>query len=142
MPIIGGSVDSFKEELFRAIHDFGSDAFKIALYSDAADLGPTTTAYSSTHEVSGTGYTAGGASITIFAIGKSQGVSYVDISDVSWPGANFTARAALIYNTTKANRAVMVLDFAGTRTFDSSHNIITFPQPTAQTAVLRIGYPR
>lgn len=142
MPVIGGTVDSFKQELFHAIHDFGSDVFKIALYDNDANIGPTTTAYTATDEVSGTGYSAGGATLTISTIGMAQGVSWADISDVSWPGASFTARAGLIYNSTRANRAVMVLDFGIPRVFTSTSNTIVFPAAGANTAVLRLGYPR
>lgn len=142
MPIISGATDSFKEELFRAIHDFGSDVIKIALYGNDADLGPATTVYTTTGETSGTGYTAGGATLTVSSIATAAGVAYVDFADVSWSGASFTARAALIYNSSQANRAVIVLDFGVPRSFTSDNNTITFPVAGANTSILRIGYPR
>lgn len=140
MAIIGGVTDSFKAELFRRIHDFGSDTFKLALYSDG--LGPDTTEYTSTNEVSGTGYSAGGQTLGATTIVQSGAVSYVDIPDASWPGASFSARGGLIYNSTRGNRSVMVLDFGLERAFTSSSNTVVFPVATANTALLRIGVPR
>lgn len=140
--IISGATDSFKTELLRAIHDFGTDTFKIALYDSTADLGPSTTVYTTTGEVSGTGYTAGGATLAGVALTTSQGVSMVDWTDPAWAGASFTARAAMIYNATNANRAVIILDFGSNRVFTSASNTITFPTPLATSALIRIGVSR
>lgn len=142
MSLIAGATDSFKEELFRLIHDFAFDTFKIALYQDGSNIGPGTEVYTTSGEVTGTGYSAGGQALTVASIQSSQGVSYVDFSDVSWPGANFTARGALIYNSSKSNRSVLIMDFGVPRLFSSTSNTVVFPVPDRDNAILRIGYVR
>lgn len=142
MALASGVVDSFKAELFRAIHDFGSDTIKMALYQSSASLGPTTTAYTATGEASGTGYSAGGATLSTPTITSSGGISWVDFDNPSWSGASFTARGAMIYNSTKANRAVMILDFGFDRAFTSGSNTVTLPANDYNTALIRIGSPR
>lgn len=140
--IISGVTDSFTAEQLRAIHDFGSDEFKIALYGDDADLGPTVTAYTTDGEITGVGYTAGGATLTNVSITSSQGLTYVDWDDPSWPTPNFIARAALIYNATRNDRSVLVLDFGANRVFSSASPSIRFPTADPDNAILRIGRRR
>lgn len=133
---------SFKQELMEAIHDFqnGGDTFKIALYTSDATLDATTTAYSATNEVSGTGYVAGGASLTNVSPTTSGTVAYVDFNDVTWSTSTITnARGALIYNSSKANRAVAVLDFGGNKSTSASDFVIQFPAPNANNAIIRIS---
>ncbi len=124
MPITTAICNSYKQEILEGVHASG-DTYKIALYTDSATLGATTTAYSSTNEVSGTGYTSGGATLTGFTSGLSSGTGYVTFSDPSWTSSTITARGCLIYNSSKSNKAVAVFDFgenvvsvSGTLTID------------------------
>ena len=140
MAITQALCNSFKTELAAGIHDFssGGDTFKIALYTSSANLSSATTAYSATNEVSGTGYTAGGATLTNVSPVLSGATAILDFADVSWPGATITARGALIYNSTKSNRAVAVLDFGSDRISTASTFLITFPTADASNAIIRI----
>ena len=99
---------SFKAELLGGIHDMDTDVFKIALYTSAATLGASTTAYSATNETTGTGYTAGGNTLTGAAISSSGTTAWATFNNSTWSVATLTARGALIYNSSKANRAVAV----------------------------------
>lgn len=124
MPITTAICNSYKQEILEGVHASG-DTYKIALYTDSATLGATTTAYSTTNEVSGTGYTAGGNTLTGFSSGLSSGTGYVTFSDPSWTSSTITARGCLIYNASKSNKAVAVFDFgenvvsvSGTLTID------------------------
>lgn len=137
MPILQGQTTSFKAELPQAIHDIPVDTIKIALYTALSDIGPSTTAYTTSNEVSGTGYSAGGATLTGAAVTTSGTTACITFDNVSWPGSGFTARGALIYNSSKANRSIAVLDFGADKT--STNFTITFPTATATSAVLRIA---
>jgi hypothetical protein len=133
---------SFKQELMQALHDFTAstgNVFKIALYTSAATLGAATTAYSSTNEVSGTGYTAGGAALTNVTPTTSGTTAYTDFADVSWASSTITARGALIYNSTNANRAVCVLDFGADKSSSNGTFTVVFPTPDATNAIIRIA---
>jgi len=116
---------------------------RMALYTAFADIGPETTVYATTNEVpTGNGYTAGGVVMTGVTIstqtsGPNAGTVYVDFADVSWPGANFVARGALIYNTTRSNKTVAVLDFGSDKTFTTTNNTVTMPVNSATTALIR-----
>jgi len=101
--ITAGLTTSFKREVLLGIHDLDTDVLKIALYTADANLGPDTTVYSATNEVSGTGYTAGGEVLLNVVVQQGNGTGYATFDDPSWPGANFTTRGALIYNYTKVN---------------------------------------
>jgi hypothetical protein len=132
---------SFKKELMEGVHDFTTHTFKIALYTSSATLDATTTAYSSTNEVSGTGYTATGETLTITggAVSVSGTTVFVDFSDVTWVGATFTARGALIYNdTVSGDPAVAVLDFGSDKAASSANFVVTFPTADASSAIVRI----
>ena len=128
---------SFKEQLLLAVHDFSTDTFKIALYTAAADLGAGTTVYSSSNEVAGTGYTAGGLVLTGTTVNVSGATAYVDFSDIAWTPAAFTTRGALIYNASKGNKAVAVLDFGADKTPTTSFTI-QMPANTATSALIRL----
>lgn len=133
---------SFKVEILKALHDFTAstgNAFKLALYTSSATLDATTTAYSATNEVSGTGYTAGGVALTSSTPVASSTTALCDFADVSWTTATITARGALIYNSTNSNRAVAVLDFGSDKTSTGGTFSIVFPAPDASNAILRIA---
>ena len=135
MSIIQTQTTSFKKELYQAIHDLSTDTIKIALYTGNADLNEATTVYSTTNEVSGTGYTAGGEIMTGVAISSSGYVAYVNWANVSWTAA-LTARCALIYNASKGNKSVAVLDFVSDKTSTTTFTI-TMPANTSTTALIR-----
>ena len=139
MPITQAMCSSFKQELLGGTHDLDTDTLKIALYVSAATLGATTTAYSATNEVSGTGYTAGGATLAGATITLSGTTAFVDFTDVTWTTSTITARGALIYNSTKANRAIAVLDFGSDKTSTASDFTIQFPTADATNAILRLA---
>ena len=148
MSILQGATTSFKVELLQAVHNFGPtspDTFKVALYTASADINASTTAYSSTNEVTGTGYTAGGNTLTIDVSPTSGNNSsniptaYISFSNTSWTSASFTARAALIYNdSATGNPSVAVLDFGSDKTVSNDTFQIIFPTPDANSAIVRI----
>jgi hypothetical protein len=138
MAITQAMCTSFKEDLFNKIQDLEADTIKIALYTSSATLGAATTAYSATNEVSGTGYTAGGETLTSATVATSGTTAYVDFDNPEWTTATFTARGALIYNdTTAGDNSVAVLDFGGDFTVSSGTFRVVFPAPGA-TAIIRI----
>lgn len=142
MPINQTTCTSFKKELLEAVHDFTSHTFKIALYTDSADLGAGTTVYSTTNEItntSGTAYTAGGKALTTIAPTSSGTVAFVDFENISWTSASFTARGALIYNSSASNKAVAVLDFGSNRVVSNDTFEVQFPVSSATTAIIRIS---
>lgn len=135
MSIVQTQTTSFKKELYQAVHNLATDTIKIALYTGNADLNEDTTVYSATNEVSGTGYTAGGETMTGVAISSSGYVAYVNWANVSWTAA-LTARCALIYNVTQGNKSIAVLDFGSDKTSTTTFTI-TMPANTSTTALIR-----
>lgn len=132
---------SFKAELGRALHDFTAgtgSVFKIALYSTVSGMGATTTVYSATNEVTGSGYTAGGKTLTNVTPVTSGTTAIYDFDDAVWLSSTITAIGALIYNSTNGNRAVLVLGFGANEASVSGAFTIVFPTPDASNAVLRI----
>ena len=127
---------SFKAECYQGIHDLINDTIKVALYTSAADLSESTTAYSATNEITGTGYVAGGQVMTGVTINSSGSVAYVNFSNVVWSPAQFTARGALIYNASKANRAIAVLDFGSDKSTSTTFTL-SMPANTATSALIR-----
>jgi hypothetical protein len=135
MPFTGNfTTNVFKTALLNGDVDFGTDTFKIALYTNAASLNAQTTAYTTDGEVVAAGYTAGGESLTP-TVASLDGVSYVSFADVSWSGA-ITARGALIYKDGGA--AVCVLDFGSDRTSTTTLTV-QFPPATSTSAILRLN---
>lgn len=134
-----GLTNSFKQEMLQMGQNLATDTLKMALYTAFSDIGQLTTAYTTDNEITGTGYTAGGVTMTGVTISTDTqtGTVYVNFDNVSWPGANFTARGALIYNVTRSNKSVAVLDFGSDKTFTSSNNTVTMPANTATTALIR-----
>jgi hypothetical protein len=137
--ITAGLTNSFKEQLLLGIHDFSLDVIKIALYTSAAELGPETTDYTVTGEVSGTGYTAAGEILTGAVVTRTGGIAYVSFNNPAWNAATFTTRGALIYNSSKSNRSVGVLNFGLDQTVLSQQFQIQFPPNNAENALIRIG---
>lgn len=137
--ITAGPCNSFKEELLEGIHDFLNDTFKVALYTNNATIGPDTTVYTTANETSGAGYTAGGNTLTGVSVALSQGVAYVDFGNTTWTSGNFSARGALLYNSSKANRAVAVFEFGEVKTVSTGNFQIQFPPANPTDAVVRIG---
>lgn len=133
--------DSFRSEMLQGIHNLATDTLKLALYTSAADLYPTTTVYTTTGEVSTSGYPAGGlvlAGVTITtgpATTTQPAVVYVSFNSLVFPAA-ITARGALIYNLTKANRSIAVLDFGADKTMSPVFTV-QMPAATPTTALLR-----
>jgi hypothetical protein len=130
--------NSFKKESFEAVHNFPVDTFKIALYTSASNIGPDTTVYVTDSEVVGGGYVAGGVVLTGVTVSLSGSVAYVDFADATWSPASFTARGALIYNASKGNKAVAVLDFGADKTAANSF-VVQMPSNTASTALIRFS---
>ena len=135
MSIVQTQTTSFKAQLYQGIHDLTTDVIKIALYTANANLNETTTVYSSTNEVVTSGYTAGGITLTGVTVNTSGYTAYVNFNNVSWTGA-ITARCALIYNASKANRAIAVIDFGADKTSTTTF-LVTMPANTSTTALIR-----
>jgi len=136
MSIVQGQTTSFKKELYEGIHDLLTDTLKMALYTASADLNQDTTVYSATNEITGTGYSAGGNVVTGATVSSSGTTAYVNFSNVIWDPASFTARCALLYNSSKANRSIAVLDFGSDKTTSSKFTVV-MPVDSATTALLR-----
>lgn len=134
--IVQGQTTSFKAELYQGIHDLLTDTLKIALYTASADLNLSTTAYSTANEISGSGYSAGGIVLTGVTINTSGYIAYVNFNNAVWSPAAFTARCALIYNSSKANRSIAVLDFGSDKTAINTFTV-TMPTNTPTTALIR-----
>ena len=142
MAITQAVCTSFKQEILVEGHNFtnGADTFKIALYSSSATLSASTTAYSSTNEVSDSGtYSAGGGSLTSATPTTSGTTAICDFTDISFTSATITARGALIYNSSASNKAVVVLDFGGDKTSTSGTFTIAFPAADSSNAILRLA---
>ena len=143
MAITQAVCTSFKQEILVEGHDFTAttgDTFKLALYSSSASLSASTTAYSSSNEVSDSGtYTAGGGSLTSVTPTTSGTTALCDFSDISFTSATITARGALIYNSSASNKAVVVLDFGGDKTSTSGTFTISFPAADSSNAILRLA---
>jgi hypothetical protein len=148
MAISQAMCTSFKVELLNGIHAFGTtvvrgattaDTFYLALYTSSATLDATTTAYTATNEVSGTGYSAGGQALTTVAPTSSGTTAFLDFDDETWTTATITARGALIYNSTQSNKAVAVLDFGGDKTSTAGDFTVVFPTADASNAIIRIA---
>ena len=148
MTIAQTSTTSFKVELLQAVHNFGPtspDTFKIALYTALSTIGPGTDVYTTDAEVVGTGYTAGGNTLVI-STSPTSGTNnlnvptaYVSFANSSWATASFTARGALIYNSTEGNKSVAVLDFGADKTAAGTTFEIVFPTANATSAIVRIS---
>ena len=148
MTIAQTSTTSFKVELLQAVHNFGPttpNTYKIALYTAASDIGPDTTVYTTSNEVVGTGYVAGGNTLVISTSPTSgnntQGIptAFASFANTSWANSSITARGALIYNSTQGNKSVAVLDFGADKTTVNTTFLITFPTASSTAAIIRIA---
>jgi hypothetical protein len=156
MAITQAMTTSFKQEILQGIHNFtnGSgggtttttgtgNVFKIALYTSSATLSAATTAYSTSNEVSGTNYIAGGNTLTNVTPTTSSTTALTDFADTTWSSSTITARGALIYNSSTtagtADRAVVVLDFGADKASTSGDFVIQFPAASASEAIIRIA---
>lgn len=148
MAITQAMCTSFKVDLLNGIHAFGTtvaragttaDTMYMALYTSSATLDATTTAYSATNEVSGTGYVAGGQALTTVAPTSSGTTAYLDFNDETWTSSTITARGALIYNSDQSNKSVAVLDFGADKTSTAGDFTVVFPTADASNAIIRIA---
>ena len=139
MAITQAMCNSFKTELLGGTHDLDTDTIKIALFTSSASLDASTTAYSSTNEVSGTGYTAGGNTLSGATISLSGSTAIVDFTDTTWSSATITARGALIYNSSKSDKAIAVLDFGSDKSSTNGDFTVVFPAADASNAIIRIA---
>jgi hypothetical protein len=149
MAITQSLATSFKVDLFDGVHNFGigvirastaQDVFKIALYSSTATLDATTTAYTTSNEVAGAGYTAGGITLTVSTAPTfTSTTAFLSLADASWPSATITARGALIYNSSQGNVAVAVLDFGSDKTSTTGAFSVIFPTANSTSAILRLA---
>jgi hypothetical protein len=135
--IVQTQTTSFKAELYEGIHDLIDDTIKIALFNANADLSASTTAYSTNQEVTGTGYTAGGNTLTGATVRSSGTTAYVSFDNTTWSSASFTCRGALIYNSSKANRSVAVLNFGSDKIVANGTLTIEFPTNDVTSAIIR-----
>jgi hypothetical protein len=134
--------DSFKQELFLATHNFSTSAgntFKLALYTTVSGFSTGTTNYITTNEASGTGYSAGGTTLVNSTVTVAQNISFVSFNNATFSTATLTASCCLIYNSTQSNKAVVVLDFGGSKTSTNGDFTIQFPTANSTSAVLRIS---
>lgn len=136
MAIQQGLTTSFKQQMIQAGQNLATDTLYIALYTAFSSIGANTTVYTTDNEITGTGYTAGGKALTGVTIGtSSDGVVFVDFANVTWLSSQLTARGALIYNVTRSNASVAVLDFGSDKTM--TNFTITMPVNAATTALIR-----
>lgn len=136
MAIYQTQTTSFKKELYEGVHDFLTDIIYIALYTNSATLDADTTVYTATGEASGTGYVAGGQALTGVTVSSANGVAYVNFASSTWAPAQFTCRGALIYNASKGNKSIAVLDFGADKTATASFTV-QMPVSGPQTALIR-----
>ena len=135
--------DSFKTDLLKGTFNFdssGGSTFKLALYTDLSGFSTSTTAYTTTNEVSssGTNYTAGGNTLTNNGVSVGSNIAFVDFADLTFSSVTLTALGALIYKDT-SNEAVLVLDFGGSKTATNGDFVIQFPTADSSNAIIRLG---
>ena len=135
--------DAFLQDCLDGAQNLGNggNTLKIALYTSSASLGATSASYSATNEVSGTGYTAGGVALSSQAVAydSTNQVAYFDAADPSWSSATITARGALIYNNTKSNASIAVLDFGSDYSSSNGTFQVQLPSAAYNTALIRIS---
>jgi len=139
--ITAGLTNSFKYQLLLGGHNLAVDTIKVALYTSSASLGPDTTVYSTTNEVSGAGYTAGGITATnvTVTLSNAAGVAYVDFDDPTWNGATFSTLGALVYNASKGNKSIGVINFGAIQSMTNQGFQILMPSNSSDAALIRIN---
>jgi len=130
---------SFKQQILLGEHDLDTDVIKIALYTSAATLSAATTAYSTSDEVVGVGYTAGGNTLAGATVSLTGTTAFVDFTNTTWTTATITARGALIYNSSKSDKAIAVLDFGADKTSTAGDFTVQFPANDSSSAIVRIA---
>jgi hypothetical protein len=128
---------SFKSDILTGGQDLTTDTIKLALYTGDANLTADTTAYTTVGEVVGTGYTAGGKTCTNVTVNTLNGVAYVSFDNLTWTSSAFTCRGALIYNASKSNKSIAVLNFGSDKTCSSTFTV-TLPANTYTSAIIRV----
>jgi hypothetical protein len=136
MAIFQTQTISFRQEMLQAVHNLLTDTIKMALYTSSSNINEDTTVYTTTAEVSGGSYSAGGQIMTGAAINNSNGVVYVTFSNVVWTPATFTTAGALIYNASKGNKSIAVLSFGADKTASGTFTV-QMPPNTSNSALLR-----
>lgn len=134
--------NSFKVELLQGLHNFTTttgDVFKMALYTASATLSAATTVYTAFNETSGPGYTAGGVALVNITPVLNSGVAIANFDDAQFGTVTITYRYALIYNSSKSNRAVAVVDFGSSRTVSGGNLTIAMPPATPTNAIIRVN---
>jgi hypothetical protein len=139
MAISQAMCSSFKAEVLGGVHDLDTDTINIALYTSAATLSAATTAYTTSDEVAGAGYVAGGNTLTGPVITLDGTTAICDFADSTWVSATITARGAVIYNASKANRAIAVLDFGSDKSSTAGDFTVIMPAAAATTALIRLA---
>ena len=133
---------SFKKELMTATHNFtnsSGNTFKLALYTNSASFNASTTAYTTSNEISGTGYSAGGGALTNVTPTTGSTTAFTDFADLTFGTATVTARGCLIYNSTNSNKALATIDFGGDKTSTAGDFTVVFPAASATAAIIRIA---
>jgi len=139
MAIVAAICNSYKQEILSGTHS-SADVYKIALYTSAATIGATTTTYATTNEVAGTGYVAGGQACQGYAVALVNGVAILDFTtDPAWAASSITARGALIYNSSKGNAAVAVLDFGADVVSTADTFTVVLPAATDVAGLVRVA---
>lgn len=139
MAITQAMCSSFKQQVLQGTHALDVDTIKIALYTSSATMGATTTVYSATNEVVGPGYTAGGNTLAGASVTLDGTTGICTFTNSSWISSTITARGALIYNSSKANKAIAVLDFGADKISSFGTFTISFPADDAADAIIRIA---
>jgi len=133
--IVQTQTTSFKAELYQGTHNLLSDTLKMALYTSFASLNADTTVYTTTGEITGTGYTAGGNLVTGATVNTSGYTAYVSFNNVIWTNSSLMARCALLYNVSKGNKSICVIDFGSDKS--QVNFTITMPANTSTAALIR-----
>jgi len=133
--IVQTQTTSFKAELYQGTHNLLSDTLKMALYTSFASLNADTTVYTTTGEITGTGYTAGGNLVTGATVNTSGYTAYVSFNNVIWTNSSLMARCALLYNVSKGNKSICVIDFGSDKS--QVNFTVTMPANTSTSALIR-----
>jgi len=135
MSIVQTQTTSFKAELYQGVHNLLTDTLYMALYTGNANINGSTTVYTTDNEITGTNYTAGGIQVTGATVNTYGYTAYVNFNNVVWPNSLITARCALLYNVSKGNKSICVIDFGSDKTM--LNFTITMPANTATSALIR-----